>query len=69
MISNDLLRILDIHKAQNRPLSYILFDISINILYLSKNLNAPFFAKRSINVKSALTFENGPLVAELKFKM
>ncbi len=44
-----ILRILDMHKAQTRPLLYILFDISINILSF-KNLNAPF-DKTSIDAK------------------
>ena len=38
------LRILDMHKAQNRPLLYILFNIPINILSF-KNVNAPFLTK------------------------
>ncbi len=63
------LRILAIHEAQNRPIFYTSFHISVNIPSF-KNLKTNFLTKRgSIDVKGALIFEKWPLVAELKLKM
>ena len=45
------------HEAQNGPLFYILFNISVNIPSF-KNLKTNFLTKRgSIDVKGALIFE------------